>query len=269
MFCGACGQRVVPPYPTLGEMVGDAWEELSGYDGRFLRTVRLLLRRPGALTLEVLEGRRARYVSPVRLYLAASLLFFLVGAFVPGVRRPQPVIIPGSNYSFDLMAADSGGFAALAPDEQARVLARVERAPWGLRHVLKAALLHPVDLRTRFLAALPRVLFFLVPVFAGVVALFYWRRMSQHLVFALHLHTTIFLVFAAQRLSNLTGILAITQATTIIALVLLGGYGLAAFRRVYGGSWPSILVKSLCIVAIYLGVGLATLLATFAWAAVT
>ena len=65
-FCSKCGQRAIPAYPTLRELAGDAWQELSGYDGRVVRTFRSLMRRPGALTLEVLEGHRARYVSPVR-----------------------------------------------------------------------------------------------------------------------------------------------------------------------------------------------------------
>ena len=40
-----------------------------GWDGRFVRTIRLLLTRPGELTRSLLEGQRAQFVSPVRLYL--------------------------------------------------------------------------------------------------------------------------------------------------------------------------------------------------------
>ena len=68
-------------------MVKDAWQELSGYDGRVARTFRLLLRRPGALTIDVLEGRRARYVSPVRAYLVASLVYFFFSVVNPRTRR--------------------------------------------------------------------------------------------------------------------------------------------------------------------------------------
>ena len=64
-----CGQRAIPAYPTLRELAGDAWQELSGYDGRVVRTFRSLTRRPGALTLEVLEGHRAR---TCRLYASTS-----------------------------------------------------------------------------------------------------------------------------------------------------------------------------------------------------
>ena len=35
-FCGACGQRAVPPDPTVRELAGDAWNELTGYDGRIM-----------------------------------------------------------------------------------------------------------------------------------------------------------------------------------------------------------------------------------------
>jgi hypothetical protein len=268
-FCGGCGQRVVPPYPTLREMAGDAWKELSGYDGRFARTLRLLLRRPGVLTVEVLEGRRARYVSPVRLYLAASLLFFVIGAAVPSMRAPQPVKIPGSDVTIDMMSTDGSAFSALSAEDQAEALARIDRAPWGLRPLFRSALLNPLELRSRFLATLPRVLFFLVPVFACIVALFYRRRMSQHLIFALHLHTTIFLVFGVQRLLHLIGRQVVVQVTAIAAFVFLASYALLAFRRVYGGAWPVVVAKSLGIVVIYAAVGAAALVATFAWAAMT
>ena len=36
-FCAECGQRAVPPYPTLRELVGDAFAELSGWDGTLRR----------------------------------------------------------------------------------------------------------------------------------------------------------------------------------------------------------------------------------------
>src|SRR5262245_11850574 len=82
-FCSACGQRNIPPYPSVRELVIDAFWELSGWDGRFVATVRELFRHPGSLTREFLEGRRARYLSPLRLYLMASLVYFLAGAVAP------------------------------------------------------------------------------------------------------------------------------------------------------------------------------------------
>ena len=58
-FCAACGQRAVPPHPTIRELAGDAWDELTGYDGRIASTFRGLL-SPGLLTKRYIEGQRAR-----------------------------------------------------------------------------------------------------------------------------------------------------------------------------------------------------------------
>ena len=52
-FCAECGQRALPPHPTVQELVGDAVSEFSGWDGKFAETVRLLVARPGELTFEV------------------------------------------------------------------------------------------------------------------------------------------------------------------------------------------------------------------------
>ena len=48
-----------------------------GLDARLWRTLKLLFLRPGQLTVEFLEGRRARYLPPFRLYLISSVLLFL------------------------------------------------------------------------------------------------------------------------------------------------------------------------------------------------
>src|SRR5688572_6842992 len=77
-FCSRCGQRAVPSHPTIRELAGDTFSELVGWDGKFAETIRTLFRKPGELTREWIEGRRVRFISPWRLYLTASLLYFVV-----------------------------------------------------------------------------------------------------------------------------------------------------------------------------------------------
>jgi len=52
-------------------------------DSRLWRTVVPLLIRPGQLTRDYLEGRRARYMPPFRTYLVLSVVFFVVAFFDP------------------------------------------------------------------------------------------------------------------------------------------------------------------------------------------
>src|SRR4051812_36542961 len=75
-FCPSCGQAATDPNPTLGEFLHEAASEFLHWDGKLAATFRLLFTRPGELTQEYLAGRRASYLSPLRLYLTCSVLFF-------------------------------------------------------------------------------------------------------------------------------------------------------------------------------------------------
>jgi hypothetical protein len=259
-FCAHCGQRVIPPYPTLREMAADAWHEFSGWDGRFVRTVRRLL-HPGVLTIEVLEGRRARYVSPLRLYLLASLMYFLVAAAVPGASQPSMVYMPGDTQPIDLTGR-------VSDEHRAQVLSMLdERAPWWANALIRPMVVDPERVIARFRETFPRALFALVPAFAAIVGLFYRRRpYSQHLVFGLHLHAVMFLILAAAQLGGLTTRPVIAGTLGAVAMVALAMYGLMAFRRVYREAWSWIAVKSVGVGAIYLVALIAAIVGTYAWA---
>lgn len=46
-------------------------------DGRLLRTLPMLMLRPGRMTRQYIDGMRARFVPPFRLFLLTSVIFFL------------------------------------------------------------------------------------------------------------------------------------------------------------------------------------------------
>jgi hypothetical protein len=75
--CPDCGQEQGPLRPTIREIAHDFVEEHVGWDSKIMRTIGLLVARPGALTQEYLAGRRVRYLRPLRLYLLTSVLFFV------------------------------------------------------------------------------------------------------------------------------------------------------------------------------------------------
>src|SRR5688500_3170138 len=73
-----CGQRVSSPDPTWHELLHEVTHEFLHIDGKIFRTLRLLFLQPGELTAEYLRGRRARYISVLRLYLTMSVAYFLI-----------------------------------------------------------------------------------------------------------------------------------------------------------------------------------------------
>jgi hypothetical protein len=76
-YCSVCGQERETHRRSVLGLVHELFSEITSFDSRILRTVVALLFRPGELALAFHEGRTRRYMPAVRLYLFASLLFFL------------------------------------------------------------------------------------------------------------------------------------------------------------------------------------------------
>ena len=266
-FCARCGQRDVPPYPSVRELAIDAVTEFSGWDGRLASTLRALIRRPGFLTHEFLEGRRIRYISPLRLYLISSLVYFVVAAAAPDVRLESGKTVglhvgviatennqPPSRPERVAKAASEAleNQQALSPAERAAALEDIARAPALMQPLLRRAVEDPGGFKRRILQTMPRMLFVLLPIFAGILALFYrGRKYPEHLYFAIHLHAFIFLALAIAELVKFTQLPLLVAGASLVAVIWIPIYATLAFRRVYGGSLVRTLMKELGIGAIY------------------
>ncbi len=82
-YCGHCGQRARSRLISLWGLLKEAFGDLLEIDSRLWRTLGPLLGKPGQLTRDYLEGRRARYMPPFRTYLVLSVVFFVVAFFDP------------------------------------------------------------------------------------------------------------------------------------------------------------------------------------------
>src|SRR5690606_21886416 len=266
-FCAHCGQRDVPAYPSVREFIGDAWEEISGWDGRFARTLVLLLRRPHQLTVETLEGRRARYVRPLRLYLVASLVYFLVAALVPdGTAARQQYT--GQGVKVNLLAGET--LANLTPEQRERARQSAADSPWWIRPMVESLLADPKGFQNRVMSAFPRLLFVLVPVVAALLAVFYRRRpFMQHLTFSLHTHAFIFIVLTVAALVSLPGWGWLDRLVSLLAIGIIVAYVLRALRGVYGGGWGLTVAKAAAVAVLYFIVWVPGMVLMLAWATLT
>ena len=100
-FCPDCGQRAQPLRTPLHRFLGQMITEFFGIDGRVWRTLGALLFKPGKLTAEFVAGRRRRYLSPLRVYISATLLFFLLLAILDPVGRVREEIMSGAGAEAD------------------------------------------------------------------------------------------------------------------------------------------------------------------------
>jgi hypothetical protein len=82
-FCSNCGQENIEPRQTFGHLVAHFFEDLTHYEGKFWETLRYLFFRPAFLSKEFIAGKRSKYLPPVRLYIFASFITFLLTAIIP------------------------------------------------------------------------------------------------------------------------------------------------------------------------------------------
>jgi uncharacterized protein DUF3667 len=223
-YCSQCGQTIAPLNPTLGEFLRDLFHEIAHVDGKIITTFRLLITRPGFLSLEHFEGRRARYVAPIRMYLLLSVVCFGVTAIVPDT---------GIRFSCRSCPAEI----------------RAER-----EREMGEALPHWA----------PRAMFVLVPLFAGFVAVAArrsGRHYPEHLYFAMHVHAAWFFAGTMWAAAGFLPIPNIHVISGLLALLYGGMYFSRAFRRVYGTGLFRAILSTAVITVTYMICVVAALLA--------
>lgn len=75
-YCPECGQHA-HVHRTLGAFFHDLLHGAFHFEGRIWRTLPMLAFRPGQLTREYIDGRRASHISPIALFLFASFLLYV------------------------------------------------------------------------------------------------------------------------------------------------------------------------------------------------
>jgi hypothetical protein len=251
-YCATCGQKDRPLEPGIRDLAGDVIVSAFDIDGRLLRSLRFLLTRPGFLTAELFAGRRARYVSPFRLYLAFSLIAFTVAAY---------------SASRALVTAD-GDVIDIGMGQ--RVFLTQVGSPEERQEILESARTL-IEMRTTWL---PRVMFALIPLAALVVMCVTWgtgHKYPQHFYFTLHLQAVIFAgmtlialmpPLAPRPIGRGVSVLVDTspQAIGSVAIAFaLVVFATAAFRRVYGGGWIRNTARTSALVLVYGGVVMTSL----------
>ena len=253
-FCPACGQETRIQAPTVGEFMQQFSGSYFATEGAFWRTLRMLVLKPGELTVEYFRGRRKHYVLPLRLFLSVSLVLLLTMRIVaaldfaqmedpevtgPLPERPRSVQL---QLGFGEAGLEDGRF--YCTNLPAWLCKRLERR---LDVDTRSMLLQAEKASERVATHAGAAAFVLLPGFAfGLWLLFRsaQRRYTEHLVFALHLHAFWFLLAALMMLG--------VELLGYACLALMPIYGVAAMRRVYGGPWWALLMRGAVLGSVHL-----------------
>ena len=236
-FCHVCGQKASSVHLGMHDFVHEATHEFLHLDGKILQTVKLLVAKPGELTREFLAGRRARYISPVRVYLTFSLIFFTLAALLPGAMEGVATVKrTGLNQDTEFERRLESGLQKAEQDNEM--------------------------LGQAVLKNLPRVMFVLMPIFALLTWLFYRKQQRHyiaHLYYSIHFHAFAFLVMT---LYMLLARLVLPKPVAALLILTLIPYHFIALRRVFGGSRAVTFGKGLAVAALYWIIALTAVIAS-------
>ena len=279
-FCAHCGQSDRDYARALRSVTGEFVQETFEVDSRLYRTLRLLLFKPGQLTREFSRNHRASYMSPVRLYIFASFVFFLVLSLTGRLDSPEVTIIPDppDRELVETGPANERGeaFVAELPEEYRRKVQEILDRPDGdptrqavlgfavtetpdeMNRIKRFFLFAGIDLvhdpslvGERVTSNLPIAMFFLLPLYALILAAFYVRKKRffvEHLVFAIHVQTFVFIAYTVSLLLRQVGPVAWIG---LICVLIPYPYFVIALRRYYGDGWVWTVAKSIGVLTLY------------------
>lgn len=286
-FCPACGESTVVHSASAFEFIHEFVGHYVALEGKLWKTLLLLLFRPGQLTVDYLQGKRVRYINPLRLYLTLSLIVFalikLYGVELPkvafdarsfGVEYSHTVTIPvppdqPKTATVAITARDNEG--QLTPLENAMARLGAVNTAWK-RNVQafmdEAPARKAAILNQGFLANLPYMLIGALPLFALYLKVIYLRSRryyGEHLVFALHANAFAFLLASLMiivpgnvawlGLCLYKGWLELASSwdwLQLLPFVWLVAYLPAAMQRVYGGSRWATAARWLVLMTVHL-----------------
>lgn len=270
-FCQGCSQPAHLHVPSAREFLHEFIAHYVALEGKLWKSVALLLFRPGRLTRDYIEGKRVRYVEPLRLYLTFSIIFFAIfklGGNTFGSVTPKTDTPPAQHASVPAQGtADSARdrVAAAAPPEADAAPADADARPRKKKHKglvtfddgdenaiqTAAASIHPLlgkkvehfsnlpvpernaAMQRVFSSYTPYAIFALMPVFAALLKLLYFGSGRRYGEHVLFaLHTNAFAFLMLSLVLILPDGIPLLGPLLMLWLVF---YLPTAMRKVYGG----------------------------------
>jgi hypothetical protein len=230
-FCHHCGQENVEVKESFGHLIMHFIEDLTHFDGKLWVTLKLLLFKPAKLTQYYMEGKRATYIHPIRMYLFISAVFFF---FIFSGKSPEPIkgIEVQKEFAKNLpkqplkkegfkinLSDDTVQYKTISAYDTAQSkLSKDKRDSWLESSIIKKS----IEINTKynddknkigqalieqFQHYFSRMLYISLPVFALFLWVLYRRNKNHyfvdHLIFSIHIYCAFFIILFALKLVNL------------------------------------------------------------------
>jgi len=242
-------------------------------DERILHSIGPFLLKPGFLSGEYLKGRRKKYISPFRLFLLMSLVFFFLAQatskkFATGpdenwvqiTTDTSDVVITNDSLAIELLSNDTL-FGTRIDTLGSRKSIRKAKRNQHIRESAVQALTNKNLFVQGFFETISYSLFLLMPIFALLLKLLFIRQRVyyiEHLIFSINMHSFALLVLSLVIILGL--ITGKNNEIIFLMLILIPVYFTAGMRRFYRQSYWKIILKELLISFLYTIILIITLL---------
>lgn len=225
-YCQQCGQENVIVKESFGHLIMHFIEDLTHFDGKLWKTLQLLLFKPAKLTQHYMDGKRASYIHPIRMYLFISAVFFFflfsnkeVGPFKEKQKEASSSIaVTTPSIKKVKLLDDSVQYKTIAAYDSAQLKLDVsKRHNWLESIIIKKSITlnakYDEDssqigqaIFEQFQHYFSRMLYISLPLFSFFLWLLYRRKKNyyfvDHLIFSIHLYCAFFILLFALYLFN-------------------------------------------------------------------
>lgn len=248
-FCYDCGQKDLPRRQALRDLLTNFIGSFTSFESKFFRSIRHLILSPGYLTNAFNAGKREQYYHPARMYVFLSFIYFLIFFIVTDFSTIELddntiIALKGSGLDVNFKNYNPPYKTIQEYEATQQQLASGKRDSRIDQYFNKKAIKYKQQLvknpeaafgkiGNNFIESLPKLFFILLPLFALILKIIYWRHdyfYSEHLVFSVYFYNFCFLAGSAGLL--LSQVPYLDWITTIVFLLILV-YLFVALKKVY------------------------------------
>ena len=290
-FCQQCGQENVEVKESFFQLLRHFVEDLTHFDGKLWKTVKLLLFKPGSLTKLYIEGKRASYIHPIRMYIFVSAVFFLfmftgeapvkpesAGSkantskdFASGLQEGLELDIDNDTVNYKTIAAYNAAQQKLPSSKKDNWLdAELKKKGIELNEKYGGDNLKiGKALIEKFENYFSRMLYISLPIFAFFIWVLYRRNKNHffvdHIIFSIHIYCAFYIILFITQIVSIVNDFFSDQLSGIIAFFVplsLVFYLYKSLKNHFNQSRKKTLLK--CLILILLTMFLmATLMVIF------
>jgi hypothetical protein len=284
-YCPNCGQENSDKKLPLGAFLKDFFSNYLSFDTILFKTLNPFIFRPGKLTKAFNEGKRRRYINPIRLYLIFSLFYF----FMISLTVPKDMIDKGLKSfvnkkeildSVKVEALDSVGVQQLIKNVEQTAIENNEDSlnRWGtlkywagdetlsdeefeanlkkigldLENIpsmyKRSFILNSSMFTYQAIRNLPLMMFFFLPIFALILYLLFMKKRYyiEHLIHGLHLHAFAYFIYGLAILF-ISLFSKADEWIIFLSFIWVSTYTLFSIKRLYQNSWAKSFLKFLIL----------------------